>query len=197
MNSVVYFLLNGEEVRIGECKDFAKRLKAHQSSRGKGSTKVIALFPVSVKDRKTEETKAFNYFEKYRVPGETKSFYSKEIIDMISDYILDRQLIKQGIEKDVEKRTGTKLTVFGNENLSKFRDWCDIFPHQKVTYMGKAGSIKGETPRTFNIEGKEYKVGSSGKNLIQSIIRDTKKKYYPVVRNKTLKEVEQKLKKNV
>ena len=88
MNSVVYFLLNGEEVRIGECKDFAKRLKQHQSSRGKGSTKVIGLLPVSVKDRKTEETEAFNFFEKYRVPGETKSFYSKEIIDMISDYIL-------------------------------------------------------------------------------------------------------------
>ena len=131
------------------------------------------------------------------MPGETKSFYSKEIIDMISDYILDRQLIKQGIEKDVEKRTGTKLTIFGNENLSKFREWCDIFPHQKVTYMGKAGSIKGETPRTFNIEGKEYKVGSLGKKLFQSIIRDTKKKYYSVVRNKVLKEVEQKLKKNV
>ena len=193
--SVVYFIDDGNSVRIGEAKNFKKRLRQHESSRGKESTKVVGLLPVRDKERKDEEEIAFKYFQKYRLPNDTKSFYSREILSMISDYITERQLTKQGIEKQLEKRIGTTQTVYGEENLSIFREWCDIFPHQKVCILGKAGTKLGERPRKFTFEGKDYFVGPKAKDLCQMIIRDTKIKYRPIIEKQVRDKIEKQIRK--
>lgn len=167
-----YFLDDGRYVRIGCAQDIQQRLGQHQSSNN--NIKLIGLVPTDIKEIFDEEKKAFNYFEKYKV---RKSFYSRKILPEIPHYIQDRILERSNLlEKQIE-RTGTVQTLWGPESLVIHRERCDIFPDQFVSFMGRAGTKKGERPRKFVIEGKTYHVSERAKRLIQSIIRDTKDKY--------------------
>ena len=167
-----YFLDDGVDIRIGCAKDVAERLKQHQSSNK--NIKLIALVPTDSKEIFDEEKKAFNHFKDYKLKN---SFYNRDdVLPKIATYVNDRLLDRANLLNTHLKRTGIIQTVYGEENLISFRERCDIFPDQYVTFMGKAGTQKGERPRTFTIEGKTYKVSDRAKRLIQSIIRDTKNK---------------------
>jgi len=173
-----YFLDDGKDIRIGCSENIEKRLSKHQSSNR--NIKLVAIIPTDPKEIFDEERKAFNHFQDYKLPktGSGDSFYSRDdVLPKISDYVSDRILDRTNLLNTQLKRTGTIQTLFGEENLISFRERCDIFPDQYVTYMGKAGTQKGEKPRTFIIEGKKYKVSERAKKLIQSIIRDTKRKF--------------------
>jgi hypothetical protein len=168
-----YFLDDGTDIRIGCSDDTLSRLKKHQSSNRK--IEIVGFIPTDSKEIFDEEKKAFNYFKDYKL---LNSFYSRDdVLPKIAGYVSNRILERTNLLNTQLKRTGTIQTLFGEENLISFRERCDIFPEQYVTYMGKAGTQKGEKPRTFTIEGKTYKVSERAKRLIQSIIRDTKRKF--------------------
>jgi len=171
-----YFLDDGTNIRIGCAKDIERRLREHQSSNK--NIKLVAIVPTDPKEIFDEEKKAFNHFQDYKLPktGSGESFYSRDILNKIPGYVQDRLLDRANLLNTHLKRNGTVQTLYGEENLISFRERCDIFPDQYVTFMGKAGTKSGERPRTFTIEGKTYKVSERAKRLIQSIIRDTKNK---------------------
>ena len=167
-----YFLDDGRDIRIGCAEDVLERLRQHQSSNR--LIKLIGIVPTHPKEIFDEEKVAFNYFERYKI---RKSFYSREILPKIPFYIQDRILERNDLLDNIVKRTGTIQTLWGEESLTSIRERCDIFPNQFVTIMGRAGTKAGERPRKFVIEGKTYHVSERAKNLIQSIIRDTKEKH--------------------
>jgi len=171
-----YFLYDGTDVRIGCAKDIEERLRKHQSSNR--NIKLVAIVPTDPKEIFDEEKKAFNHFQDYKLPktGSGESFYSKDILNKIPGYVNDRLLERANLLNTHLQRNGVIQTLWGEESLISFRERCDIFPDQYVTFMGKAGTKSGERPRTFTIEGKTYKVSERAKRLIQSIIRDTKSK---------------------
>ena len=172
MTSGQYFLDDGTDIRIGCSENTEERLRKHQSSNRK--IEIVGFIPTDSKEIFDEERKAFNYFKDYKL---INSFYSRDdVLPKIAGYVSDRILERTNLLNKQLKRTGTIQTLFGEENLVSFRQRCDIFPDQYVTYMGKAGTQKGEKPRTFTIEGKKYNVSNRAKELIQSIIRDTKAK---------------------
>ena len=172
MTSGQYFLDDGTDIRIGCSENTEERLRKHQSSNRK--IEIVGFIPTDSKEIFDEERKAFNYFKDYKL---INSFYSRDdVLPKIAGYVSDRILERTNLLNTQLKRTGTIQTLFGEENLVSFRQRCDIFPDQYVTYMGKAGTQKGEKPRTFTIEGKKYNVSNRAKELIQSIIRDTKAK---------------------
>ncbi len=171
-----YFLDDNKDIRIGCSENIEERLRKHQSSNR--NIKLVAIIPTDPKEIFDEEKKAFNHFQDYKLPktGSGDSFYSRDCLPKIAGYVNDRILDRANLLNTQLKRTGTIQTLFGEENLISFRERCDIFPDQYVTFMGKAGTQKGERPRTFTIEGKIYQVSERAKRLIQSIIRDTKAK---------------------
>ena len=172
MTSGQYFLDDGTDIRIGCSENTEERLRKHQSSNRK--IEIVGFIPTDSKEIFDEERKAFNYFKDYKL---INSFYSRDdVLPKIAGYVSDRILERTNLLNTQLKRTGTIQTLFGEENLVSFRQRCDIFPDQYVTYMGKAGTQKGEKPRTFTIEGKKYNVSNRAKELIQSIRRDTKAK---------------------
>ena len=167
-----YFIDDGTDIRIGCSEDIESRLKKHQSSNRKA--KLVAIIPTDPKEIFDEEQKAFNYFKEYKLRD---SFYSRDdVLPKIAGYVNDRLLDRANLLNLHLKRNGTVQTLYGEENLINFRERCDIFPDQYVTFMGKAGTKSGESPRTFTIEGKTYKVSERAKRLIQSIVRDSKNK---------------------
>ena len=167
-----YFLDDGTDIRIGCSENIEERLRKHKSSNRK--IEIVGFIPTDSKEIFDEEKKAFNYFKDYKL---LNSFYSRDdVLPKIAGYVSDRILERTNLLNTKLKRTGTIQTLFGEENLISFRERCDIFPDQYVTYMGKAGTQKGEKPRTITIEGKKYNVSNRAKKLIQSIIRDTKAK---------------------
>jgi hypothetical protein len=171
-NSGVYFGSDEKEIRIGCSIDVWDRTKNHQSSNNR--YKVVGFIPTDKKEIFDEENKAFNYFQDYKIRN---SFYDISILAKIPHYIQDRILEKNELLNKIIKKTGTIQTLWGEENLTSFRQRCDIFPEQYATFMGRAGTKLGEKPRKFTIEGKNYIVSEKAKRFIQSIIRDTKQKY--------------------
>jgi len=171
-----YFLDDGTDIRIGCSKDIKERVSKHQSSNN--NIKIVAIVPTDPKEIFDEEHKAFNHFQDYLLPkkGSGESFYSRDILDKIPGYVVDRTLERENLLNKQIKRTGTIQTLWGEESLISFRERCDIFPDQYVAFKGKAGTKSGERPRKETIEGKTYKVSERGKRLIQSIRRDTKNK---------------------
>lgn len=169
--SGTYFLNDEKEIRIGCGKNIEERYKQHLSSNFR--TKIVGFIPTHSKEIFEEEQKAFNYFSDYKIRN---SFYDIAILPKIPFYINDRILTRTNCLNNLKKQTGKIQTLWGEENLTNFRQRCDIFPEQFVTFMGKAGTQSGEKPRKYVIENKIYFVSDKAKRLIQSIIRDTKAK---------------------
>ena len=175
----IYFIDDGDNIRIGESTDLDERLKTHRSSRGKNKTLLRNFMPLpddTQGELFTAEEAAFEYFKDFRVKGETKSFYTRDILPLIADYITTITIEKYNVEQNKIENTGTIQTVYGQECLSVLRKKCDVFPEQDVAYYGKAGTHQGEKSRKFIFEGQIFHVGSKAKALFQLIIRDTKKK---------------------
>jgi|SRR5210317_1173500 hypothetical protein len=171
MKSGTYFLSDEKEIRIGCAEDVEKRYRQHLSSNFR--TKIVGFIPTDPKEIFVEEQKAFNHFSDYKIRN---SFYDITILPKIPFYINDRIITRTNCLNNLKKRTGIIQTLWGEENLTNFRQRCDIFPDQFVTFMGKAGTKSGEKPRKFVIGGKTYYVSEKAKRLIQSIVRDTKEK---------------------
>jgi len=137
-----YFLDDNKDIRIGCSENIEERLRKHQSSNR--NIKLVAIIPTDPKEIFDEEKKAFNHFQDYKLPktGSGDSFYSRDCLPKIAGYVNDRILDRANLLNTQLKRTGTIQTLFGEENLISFRERCDIFPDQYVTYMGKAGTQK-------------------------------------------------------
>jgi hypothetical protein len=165
--SGVYFYFDGKQVRIGMSEDVSKRLKTHKSSNSK--IEVLGILNCSENELRMEEAKAFNYFKSYLIEN---SFYSKEIADLVPNYIVKRTLEKNNIKENPNKKGTIVGTLYGPVNILTIRRKCDIFPEQPAAIMGRAGL--NEKYRKIKIGYKTYTVSEKFKNLYQQIVRDIK-----------------------
>jgi|TARA_Y100000296_G_scaffold51393_1_gene58924 hypothetical protein len=180
MKSGVYFIWDGQKVRIGEGKDAKKRIKQHISSRGTHNTKILGLLLCEENETKYEENLAEIYFKSYHIEA---SFYSPEVKDLVTDYINNRILEKLDIKELEIKRKGEIQTLWGPETITNFLPKCDMFPWKYATYMGRKDSAKGLKPRKIKILGKYYYFSEPAKKWYQNIVKDKKQK----IRKKLLK----------
>jgi hypothetical protein len=168
--SGVYFITDSahSHVRIGESANTKFRLMEHSSSRGKSNT--ILLYFLECSNHLEVEKATHNYFKKYRIPEETNSFYSSEIIPLLEKYVSN---------SGFKVNTRTMVTDLWGEktNLKESRPRCAFFPEQTAHVVGRAGT--GEKYRTYVFKGKKVYVSSKFHELLMEIKREFRQEVKP------------------
>lgn len=163
--SGVYFITDASHshVRIGESVNLKSRLMEHVSSRGKANT--ILLNFLECHNHLEIEKATHNYFSEYRLPDETNSFYSSEIIPFLKEFVLNKGL-KISSQSQMIDLWG------GKTSLKENRPRCFFFPEQTAAIMGKAGI--DEVYRTYPYNGRRVPVSAKFHNFAMQLKREGK-----------------------
>ena len=156
----VYFITDGEYIKIGKAVDLIERIRGMQSGNPK---KLIALAVIEVLETSlnAEEKKAHKYFKNYRLKNNfNREWFSKDILPLIDEYVKDRKgkIIDKAVElinrtKKTTKNRWTINTLWGPENLDRTRPRCYFYPEHQAQITGHAGP--GENYRKMMWKGKK------------------------------------------
>ena len=152
--NVIYFISDGEYIKIGKADDLEARLIKFQTDNPRP---IEILATIQVIDTPTifeEERLAHDYFQQYRVKGE---WFKKDILPLIPNYVKTRggEILKETVKLLNRKQTIIG-TLEGPKPINFFRPKCYFFPHLPAQIKGRAGP--GETYRTISWQGKRVYV---------------------------------------
>ena len=81
--NVIYFLFDGQYVKIGKADNLTERLIALTTNNPR-DIKILATITVGKNNIFKEERLAHEFFEKYKIKGE---WFSEDILPLLPDYI--------------------------------------------------------------------------------------------------------------
>jgi hypothetical protein len=178
----IYFISDGNYIKIGQAKDLPNRIAGMQTENPKKLI-VIAYIEVLETQLNVEERKAHKFFKKYRLQNNfNREWFSKEVEPLIDEYVknrngkmLDRTLQLYNRTQKKTKDRWTINTLWGPEELDRTRPRCFFYPDEQAQITGHAGP--NENYRTMMWKGKRVYI-SQKKHKENMIIKKQFKQEY-------------------